>query len=870
MRRHILIGLLLLMAGRTPAQITDLEIRHLGDVTDLGQTTVNDIWQDELGCMWFATREGVVRYNGIHLQRFMPEQDTASIGSSVVTVVCGDRNGHVFFGDDAVHAYDLHTRQIKPVWQHSINTFVCQDSLLYIASAPYLVSYRIADGKTDTIVRMQLDHEDFVNRMDCYPGRLYISTSKGKALRLNLYTNQMDTLGSFRSCVSFIREDADGCLWVGTWEQGLHTCNQGVWQACDCPARFIRDVAFTEDAVWIGTSQGLYRSANGRCELIEGTDKHHTLTNKSVWRIYPDREGTLWVGSYFGGVDYLNPAQNAWHYLPLPLLHGYTPVINSIIPIDAQHYYLCSEGDGLLLYNAQDGTAEQFVSEKTTNIKCSYYDCKRKKLYLGSHIHGLCAFDILTKRFEYYHLPYSPFFLNQVVRSLVPYKDGLLCGSYNGTYCFSPATGKVVPLDTALNRLLPHVCDMDLDADGGLWIAGEGIARYDMVTGKTEVFTTPVTRTAERICSVGNKVYIGTSGYGVWSSDTRQWNPQPVTYIKSRFIHNMLVLPDGNMMVIGTDGIELYDTRNGNSRHHTYANGLPLKSLYNGAAEILNESTVMLVGMDGIVFFQPQALNYSSPAPHIVFDNIRVNDTYRQADSSMVLASHSLLTMDICTDCYYDRPVLRYTLSSWNGRWLELPPTASTIRMFNLPVGRNVLQVEARSAADDRLLASRRMVIWQRPPLFLSAPAWLVYILLLVTVVIIGIRRMKKHYKLKAEWNMQQQMLRNEDIIGRIFSCINENLNNDQLNVELLVDELSIGRTRLFSIVKSTTGLTPNELIMRTRLRKAAEMLQDSKSTLSIAAIGYEVGFSSPKYFAKCFKKVYELTPSEYREQKQE
>lgn len=157
MRRHILIGLLLLMAGRTPAQITDLEIRHLGDVTDLGQTTVNDIWQDELGCMWFATREGVVRYNGIHLQRFMPEQDTASIGSSVVTVVCGDRNGHVFFGDDAVLAYDLHTRQIKPVWQHSINTFVCQDSMLYIASAPYLVSYRIADGKADTIVRMQLD-----------------------------------------------------------------------------------------------------------------------------------------------------------------------------------------------------------------------------------------------------------------------------------------------------------------------------------------------------------------------------------------------------------------------------------------------------------------------------------------------------------------------------------------------------------------------------------------------------------------------------------------------------------------------------------------------------------------------------------------
>ena len=131
-----------------------------------------------------------------------------------------------------------------------------------------------------------------------------------------------------------------------------------------------------------------------------------------------------------------------------------------------------------------------------------------------------------------------------------------------------------------------------------------------------------------------------------------------------------------------------------------------------------------------------------------------------------------------------------------------------------------------------------------------------------------GMRAGKKPKKQGAGGgNMQQQMLRNEDIIGRIFSCINENLNNDRLNVDMLIDELSIGRTRLFSIVKSTTGLTPNDLILRARLRKAAELLQDPKSALSIADVCYEVGFNSPKYFAKCFKKVYEQTPSEYRQQ---
>ena len=424
-----------------------------------------------------------------------------------------------------------------------------------------------------------------------------------------------------------------------------------------------------------------------------------------------------------------------------------------------------------------------------------------------------------------------------------------------------------MPLDTTLNRLLPHVCDMTLDANGCLWIVGEGLARYEMTTGKTELLQAPFMRASERVCAIADKIYIGTSGYGVYCSSIHQWNPQQVEGIKSRFVHNLLVLPEQKMMVVGTDGMEFYHTQDGYVHRHTSANGLPLKSLYNGAAERLTDSTIMLVGMDGITFFNPEDLHSAASVPQIVFDNIQINDQPIEANSVIVLAAHDMLKMDICTDHYYDRPILRFSLSSWDGRWMELTPASSTIRLWDLPIGKHVLQVEARSAADNRLLASRQIVIRQLAPFYLSLPAQLLYLLVLIILVTVGIKRMKKHYMQKAEYNLQQQLLRNEDMIGAIYACINENLTDDQLNVDMLVTKLSIGRTRLFSIVKTGTGLTPNELILRARMRKAAELLQDSTSTRSVADIGYEVGFNSPKYFAKCFKKVYNQTPTEYRQQ---
>lgn len=76
--------------------------------------------------------------------------------------------------------------------------------------------------------------------------------------------------------------------------------------------------------------------------------------------------------------------------------------------------------------------------------------------------------------------------------------------------------------------------------------------------------------------------------------------------------------------------------------------------------------------------------------------------------------------------------------------------------------------------------------------------------------------------------------------------------------------ELGIGRTRLFNKIKAITGLTPNEYILQMKMKKSLLLLA-GEERLTIAEIAYQLGFSNPAYFSKCFKKQYGMTPQEYR-----
>ena len=95
-------------------------------------------------------------------------------------------------------------------------------------------------------------------------------------------------------------------------------------------------------------------------------------------------------------------------------------------------------------------------------------------------------------------------------------------------------------------------------------------------------------------------------------------------------------------------------------------------------------------------------------------------------------------------------------------------------------------------------------------------------------------------------------------------TIVKENITNPDFDVSVIYQHLGMSRANFYRKVKVVTGLSPVELIKNIRMEAASVLLMDK--TLSIADVAQRVGFSSSSYFAKTFKLVYGVSPTEYQD----
>ena len=103
-----------------------------------------------------------------------------------------------------------------------------------------------------------------------------------------------------------------------------------------------------------------------------------------------------------------------------------------------------------------------------------------------------------------------------------------------------------------------------------------------------------------------------------------------------------------------------------------------------------------------------------------------------------------------------------------------------------------------------------------------------------------------------------------QQFITDFTQYVENSIANPELNIDEIADTLGLSRSNLYRKIKSLTDYSPNELIRTIRVKYAKQLL-NSKAK-SISEVAYEVGFSSPSYFAKCFKDFYNESPTEYLE----
>lgn len=101
-----------------------------------------------------------------------------------------------------------------------------------------------------------------------------------------------------------------------------------------------------------------------------------------------------------------------------------------------------------------------------------------------------------------------------------------------------------------------------------------------------------------------------------------------------------------------------------------------------------------------------------------------------------------------------------------------------------------------------------------------------------------------------------------EDFLKEVIACIEKNIDNSEYTIDSLSTDVVMSRMSLYRKMKSLTGQTPADFIRTVRLKTAAKLLKEEKCTVSEAC--YRIGFASPQNFAKHFKEMFGVLPSQY------
>ena len=102
------------------------------------------------------------------------------------------------------------------------------------------------------------------------------------------------------------------------------------------------------------------------------------------------------------------------------------------------------------------------------------------------------------------------------------------------------------------------------------------------------------------------------------------------------------------------------------------------------------------------------------------------------------------------------------------------------------------------------------------------------------------------------------------DFYARLLDIIKQEMGNPELNVDSLAGKMGLGRSQFYRKIKALTNYSPVELLRNLRLKRSRELLLTTD--LSISEVAYEVGFTAPAYFTRCYREAFGETPSEVRD----
>lgn len=387
----------------------------------LSQNTVYQILQDRKGFMWFGTKDGLNRYDGLSYRVY--KKENSGLGKNFITALYEDHEGNIWIGTDGgVFIYNPVLDSFTAFNQTSDKGTVIKDFVTMIGSDEY-------DNIWISVENQGLFCYNHEKRLRNYlhdsgmsnVARFWLNES---TCWLALYADNLYyTKDNFESPLQPFK-DADGneifkgdiinwhvsgphnCVYIAS-VNGLTEINFTTGKTRRLLNAYVRVLQFkSDDELWVGTESGLYiyNLANDKVThlSVPDQDDSYALSDNAIYSLCRDKENGMWIGSYFGGVNYY-PYQ--WTYFekfyPRDDLRHFGRRVREICESNDGTLWIGTEDKGLFNYDPANGKIVPFdhpAIYKNVHALCLDGD----DLWVGTFSGGLNRVNLHTRQVKHY------------------------------------------------------------------------------------------------------------------------------------------------------------------------------------------------------------------------------------------------------------------------------------------------------------------------------------------------------------------------------------------------------------------------------------------------------------------------------------
>jgi len=590
----------------------EITFKQLKIEDGLSQSSIFCMLQDSKGYLWFGTANGLNRFDGYNFKVFTNDPgDSNSISDNGILAMYEDRNGYIWIGtnEGILNRYDRKTGIFKHYYfTEQLQVFENTVSKFYEFPIPFS---RNSD-KTITCIDEGPDNSIWVGTW----GKGLIRFNPNNNSIQHFHYNLQNPQGLLSNSIKAIYIDGT-YVWIGTIEGGLYKLNtaKDSYEWTNYSYQLHNKNSLSDNKVislfkdhngdlWIGTYDGGLNcltkeeqskdAANAKFIRYINERNKNSLSNDIVTAIIQDKKGTLWIGTYGGGLDKLDIASGIFSNFQNdpndPASLSKNDILSVMEDASGTIWVGTHLGKGL---SKMESNVEKFkhISKDLVNGKglnddvvWAIHHDEDSVVWIGTYKGGLNRWDRKTGKFTYYTAVEgkSSYINDNHIRSIEDDGRNLLVGTYSGGLnIFNKSTGKFRSYENdardSFSLGANQVQSMLIDSKGNYWIGtfggglnklllidNKGIARFKRyVYNPNDPFSLNDNRVYAIYEDRNGVLWIGTFGGGLSRFDMK--NERFITYKN---------IPGDETSISDNRVMSIYEDKNGSLWVGTYGGGL--------------------------------------------------------------------------------------------------------------------------------------------------------------------------------------------------------------------------------------------------------------------------------------------------------